>query len=167
MKRLVAVALLAAMAAAVPAAEAQGRHDERHECREWRFDRGFGWRCEHRPGVWSPYYVWWWTNGQVVLLPTPSARVVHYATGRYELQGNGITVPYHWVWVPGPRYTVVAPPPPPGVPPAPPAMVTPPAGAPPPPPSPSASAPPSPGTPGSRQEWRCDVNGFCQWMPVP
>ncbi|SRR6266849_769475 len=33
----------------------------RHE--DWHFDRGRGWRFEHRPGFWSPYYVWWWTGG--------------------------------------------------------------------------------------------------------
>ena len=41
----------------------------RHE--DWHFDRGHGWRFEHRPGFWSPYYVWWWTGGRVVMLAAP------------------------------------------------------------------------------------------------
>lgn len=38
-------------------------------------------------------------NGQVVLLPAPTINVVQYSNGRYELRGDGIPVPYHWVWV--------------------------------------------------------------------
>ena len=37
----------------------------------WRFERGLGWRFEHRPGAWSPFYLWWWVDGRVVLLPAP------------------------------------------------------------------------------------------------
>lgn len=28
------------------------------------------------------------------------ARVVQYAHGRYELRGDGVSVPYSWVWIP-------------------------------------------------------------------
>ncbi len=35
------------------------------------------------------------------------SNVVHYPHGRYELRGDGIQVPYQWVWIPNP------PPPPP------------------------------------------------------
>lgn len=48
----------------------------------------------------------------------PAPRVVEYATGRYELRGDGISTPYTWVWIPNP-------PPPPAAPPT-----APPAGAP-------------------------------------
>lgn len=32
--------------------------------------------------------------------PTPS--VVQFATGRYELRGDGVSTPYTWVWIPNP-----------------------------------------------------------------
>ena len=38
----------------------------------------------------------------------PSGTVVQYAHGRYELRGDGVAVPYTWVWVPN-----LPPPPPP------------------------------------------------------
>ncbi|HEY7539725.1 MAG TPA: hypothetical protein VIF11_06260 [Methylomirabilota bacterium] len=84
---------------------------------DWHFDRGHGWRFEHRPGFWSPYYVWWWTGGRVVMLGAPSVTVVNYPTGQYQLRGDGITVPYYWAWVPAQAY--IAAPPPPAVPAAP------------------------------------------------
>ncbi len=74
----------------------------RHE--DWHFDRGRGWRFEHRPGFWSPYYVWWWTGGRVVMLAAPTVTVVNYPTGQYQLRGDGITVPYYWAWVPAQTY---------------------------------------------------------------
>jgi len=99
----------------------------RHE--DWHFDRGRGWRFEHRPGFWSPYYVWWWTGGRVVMLAAPTVTVVNYPTGQYQLRGDGITAPYYWAWVPAQAY--IAAPPPPAVPAAPDMA---PAGSPPPPP---------------------------------
>lgn len=98
----------------------------RHE--DWHFDRGRGWRFEHRPGFWSPYYVWWWTGGRVVMPAAPTVMVVNYPTGQYQLRGDGITVPYYWAWVPAQTY--IAAPPPAG----PAAPDVPPAGSPPPPP---------------------------------
>src|SRR5688572_4422922 len=56
-------------------------------------------------------------------------RVVEYATGRYELRGDGVTTAYEWAWIPNPP---AAPPPP--VEPAP--MAPPPAPAPVPPSAP-------------------------------
>ena len=99
----------------------------RHE--DWHFDRGRGWRFEHRPGFWSPYYTWWWTGGRVVMLAAPTVTVVNYPTGQYQLRGDGINVPYYWAWVPAQAY--IAAPPPPAVPAAPDMA---PAGSPPPPP---------------------------------
>ena len=49
--------------------------------------------------------------------PTPN--VVEFATGRYELRGDGVSAPYTWVWIPNP---------PPAAPPA--APTAPPAGEP-------------------------------------
>lgn len=45
----------------------------------------------------------------------PPPHVVEYATGRYELRGDGVTTAYRWVWIPNPP---PAPPtaPPPGAP---------------------------------------------------
>ena len=124
------------------------RHEERFERREapWRFAPRFGWRYEIRPGFWSPYYVWWWTGGQVILRPAPTVTIVRYPTGYYELQGDGFSVPYHWVWVPA--VVVAPPPPPPAVSPGPPPAPSPPAAsAPPAPAAPSAAAAPPPPPP--------------------
>ena len=84
----------------------------------WRFERGHGWRFEHRPGAWSPFFVWWALDGRPVLRPYPTVRIVRYPTGYYELLGDGITAPYYWVWRPT---VVVSTPPPVPLPPAPPA----------------------------------------------
>src|SRR2546428_10614274 len=54
-------------------------------------------------------------GGRVVMLAAPTVTVVPYPNGRYELRGNGMTVPYFWAWAPAPLY--IAPPPPPAVPP--------------------------------------------------
>ena len=108
-----------------------GRFEHRVVVRQdWHFDRGHGWRFEHRPGFWSPYYVWWWTGGRVVMLAAPTVTFVNYPTGQYQLRGDGVTVPYYWAWAPSQVY--VAAPPPPAVPAAP---DMPPAGSPPPPPA--------------------------------
>ncbi|HYB44289.1 MAG TPA: DUF4124 domain-containing protein [Candidatus Methylomirabilis sp.] len=34
--------------------------------------------------------------------PPPAENVVEYATGRYELRGDGMSMPYAWVWIPNP-----------------------------------------------------------------
>jgi hypothetical protein len=34
--------------------------------------------------------------------PTPPPTVVELPTGRWELRGDGINVPYRWVWIPNP-----------------------------------------------------------------
>jgi hypothetical protein len=34
--------------------------------------------------------------------PPPPERQVEYQDGRYELRGDGVSVPYRWVWVPNP-----------------------------------------------------------------
>ena len=132
--RLSALCLLSGLSLVTAAQAREQRHeaDRRHVERrvdDWRFERGRGWRFEHHPGVWSPYYVWWWTNGRMAMLPAPTATVVQYPNGRYELRGDGIAVPYYWAWVPAQAY--IAAPPPPAVPAAP---DMPPAGSPPPPP---------------------------------
>jgi len=138
------------------------RDDRRFERRGWAFAPRFGWRYEISPGVWSPYYVWWWSGGQVVLRPVPAVTIVRYPTGYYDLAGDGFNVPYHWVWVSA--VPVAVPPPPPAVPgavpgpppvasmPAPPVALAPSGavGSPPPPPpaAPAAdsTAPPPPST---------------------
>src|SRR5437667_8077660 len=51
--------------------------------------------------------------------PPPMRRVIDYPEGRYELQGDGVTSPYVWVWVPNPPSAPPSPPPPPVAPPAP------------------------------------------------
>ena len=93
--------------------------DRHRAAAAWRFERERGWRFEHRPGVWSPYFVWWSIGGSPILRPYPTARIVRYSTGYYELTGDGFTVPFHWVW--RPTVVVATPPPPVPLPPAPPA----------------------------------------------
>jgi hypothetical protein len=63
------------------------------------------WRVyDDPPAVYDPP-----AGGTVSVAPPPPAppTVVQYATGRYELRGDGATTPYTWVWIPNP------PPPPP------------------------------------------------------
>jgi hypothetical protein len=45
------------------------------------------------------------------MLPVPDTTVVQYPYGRYELAGDGVSVPYYWVWVP--NQPGLTPPPPP------------------------------------------------------
>jgi hypothetical protein len=91
--------------------------DRHRAAASWRFDRGHGWRFEQRPGIWSPFFVWWAVDGRPALRPYPTVRIVRYPTGYYELFGDGIAVPYYWVWRPT---VVVATPPPVPLPPPPP-----------------------------------------------
>ncbi len=46
----------------------------------------------------------------VYAAPTPTPTVVEYATGRYELRGDGVTSAYQWVWIPRPPPAPPAPP---------------------------------------------------------
>jgi hypothetical protein len=107
------------------------RELERHRAAaHWRFERERGWRFEHRPGVWSPHFVWWSVGGPPILRPYPTVRIVRYSTGYYELIGDGFTAPFHWVWRPTvvvtPRPPLPLPPPPPAEYPFPPTGVYPP-----------------------------------------
>ena len=49
----------------------------------------------------SPPVLYGPTGGQISV-GSPMPRVVEFATGRYELRGDGINVPHTWVWVPNP-----------------------------------------------------------------
>ena len=40
--------------------------------------------------------------GGAVSAPPAAPSVIEYATGRYELRGDGMTAPYTWVWIPNP-----------------------------------------------------------------
>src|SRR5574337_1265142 len=64
------------------------------------------------PVVYSPYplvytYPPVYTVPSQVVVTAPMPTVVQYPHGRYELRGDGVTIPYQWVWIPNP------PPPPP------------------------------------------------------
>jgi hypothetical protein len=107
------------------------RDADRHDAERWRFERHRGWRFEEQPGFWSPYYAWWWVDQRMVMLPVPTTTVVQYPNGQYELRGDGVSVPYYWVWVP---YQLAAAPPPPPIPAGAAASVPAPPGPPPPPP---------------------------------
>src|SRR5882672_4700557 len=71
-------------------------------------------------------------SGTVSVAPAPTQNVVQYPHGRYELRGDGVTVPYRWVWIPNPPPPPPAAPPPPAEPPAAPPAGAPSSGAPPP-----------------------------------
>jgi len=36
----------------------------------------------------------------VSVAPAPMPNVVQFSTGRYELRGDGLSIPYTWVWIP-------------------------------------------------------------------
>ena len=38
----------------------------------------------------------------VSVAPAPTPSVVQFPTGRYELRGDGVSMPYTWVWIPNP-----------------------------------------------------------------
>ncbi|PYN26835.1 MAG: hypothetical protein DMD99_04250 [Candidatus Rokuibacteriota bacterium] len=90
-------------------------------------------------------------RGTVSIAPAPTESVVQYPHGRYELRGDGMTVPYRWLWIPNP------PPPPPVAPPPPPAepSAAPPAGAP-------SSTGPSPQRQSQLYRWT-DALGVVHW----
>lgn len=50
-------------------------------------------------------------NGTVSVAPPTTSNVVQYPHGRYELRGDGVSVPYRWVWIPNPPPPPAAPPP--------------------------------------------------------
>jgi len=56
------------------------------------------------PAVYGPG-----VGGTLALAPPPTPSVIQYPTGRWELRGDGLTIPYRWVWIPNPP---TAPPPP-------------------------------------------------------
>lgn len=128
-----------------PNAWADSPRRERGEPRDhrWHYQPRYGWRIELHPGVWSPYHVWWWIDNRVVLLPAPTATIVQYPNGYYQLYGNGVSVPYYWVWIPA--VSPPAPPPPPA-----PAVPAPPAPPSPPPPAPVPATPMPPAPPAPR-----------------
>jgi hypothetical protein len=83
----------------------------------------------------------------------PLVRVVYFATGRYVLYGDGVTIAYQWVWIPN---APPVPPPPPAAPPDPPPAV---------PPGPPAAAPEpqrQPAPPGELWTWT-DERGTVHW----
>ena len=45
------------------------------------------------PGVVVPYKLDTWS-------PQAPVKIEQQAQGRYELHGDGVSTPYHWVWVP-------------------------------------------------------------------
>jgi surface antigen len=109
--------------------ESRRQHYDRHE-RDfrgpWHYEPHHGWRFERGPGIWSPFYVWWWLEGRVVLGLLPRETIIRYPNGYYELRGDGFSVPYYWVWIPTvpasppqpppevmPEQAPIAPPPPP------------------------------------------------------
>ena len=97
--------------------ERHRREWDRHRPAAWQFHRGHGWRYQHRAGIWSPDFAWWWVDGRALLRPLPTVRIVRYRTGYYQLVGDGFNTPYYWMW--RPTVVAVTPPPVPLPPPAP------------------------------------------------
>jgi hypothetical protein len=71
----------------------------------------YGYPTVYDPGYYDPssYYappVSYGPNvgGAISMAPSPpqTPSVVEFPTGRYELRGDGTSVPYTWVWIPNP-----------------------------------------------------------------
>src|SRR5262245_54763197 len=56
-------------------------------------DPSRGLRVQAQSQILFPYKMDRWS-------PTESSATVEYPDGRYELRGDGVGTPYHWVWVP-------------------------------------------------------------------
>src|SRR5438093_4958159 len=41
-------------------------------------------------------------SATISVAPAPTPSVVQFPTGRYELRGDGVSMPYTWVWIPNP-----------------------------------------------------------------
>jgi hypothetical protein len=53
------------------------------------------------PAYYAPaYYGWPYSAAPAATQGWTGPRVVQYAHGRYELRGDGVTVPWSWVWIP-------------------------------------------------------------------
>ncbi|HKZ06578.1 MAG TPA: hypothetical protein VJU81_14005 [Methylomirabilota bacterium] len=52
------------------------------------------------------------TTPVVVSQTVPPDRVITYPEGRYQLYGDGRSVPYYWVWIPSGSAPPTPPPPP-------------------------------------------------------
>ncbi len=67
------------------------------------------------PVVYSAPTVYTVPSQVVVVRPAPPPpTVVQYPHGRYELRGDGVSMPYQWVWIPNPPPPPPVAPPPPG-----------------------------------------------------
>ena len=129
-KALAILGLLAILTALVPmAAEANGRgHRGFHRGGRVFVGVGVGFPCcgfYPWPSYYPYYYPAYYPAPVVYTAPAPVPaptytqppppqveREVVFAEGRYLLQGDGVSTPYKWVWVPNP------PAPPPGPPPS-------------------------------------------------
>jgi hypothetical protein len=80
----------------------------------------------------------------------PAPDVVQFATGRYELRGDGVSTPYTWVWIPNPPTA-----PPPAAPTAPPSEAPPATG-------PSSNKPQAATRAGQLYRW-VDPQGVVYW----
>jgi hypothetical protein len=54
------------------------------------------------PAAYNPPPVYMSVGVGPVAPPPPRASVIEYPTGRYELRGDGFSMPYTWVWIPNP-----------------------------------------------------------------
>jgi len=130
-KTLAIPGLLAILVALAPlAAEAGGRHHGFHRGGRVFVGVGVGFPCcgfYPWPSYYPYYYPVYYPAPVVYTAPAPAPvpaptytqppppqveREVVFAEGRYLLQGDGVSTPYKWVWVPNP------PAPPPGPPPS-------------------------------------------------
>jgi hypothetical protein len=119
------------------------------------------------PAYYPPtYYDYPSYSAPVSFAPTPSPTVsvaqqrpqqdvVQFATGRYELRGDGVSTPYTWVWIPNPPTAPPPTAPPPAAPTAPPREAPPATG--------PSSSPRQPATrAGQLYRW-VDAQGVVYW----
>jgi hypothetical protein len=126
-KALAILGLLAILTALVPmAAEAWGRHHGFHRGGRVFVSVGVGFPCcgFYPWPYYYPYYYPAYYPAPTVVYSSPAPattytqpqapqveREVVFAEGRYILQGDGVSTPYKWVWVPNPPAPPSGPPP--------------------------------------------------------
>lgn len=124
-KALAILGLLAILTALVPmTAEAWSRHHGFHRGGRVFVSVGVGFPCcgFYPWPYYYPYYYPAYYPAPTVVYSAPATtytqpqapqveREVVFAEGRYILQGDGVSTPYKWVWVPNPPAPPSGPPP--------------------------------------------------------
>lgn len=68
----------------------------------WSYPAAYATAAYYPGGYYAPYPTAYVTAAPVSRAVWTGPRVVQYAHGRYELRGDGVSVPYAWIWIPNP-----------------------------------------------------------------